>query len=345
MTGDFTIVGAGAIGAIVGVHLMRAGHSVAYIEANRAHVAAIREGGLRLTGALDAVVRPQVVLPAETGPLRQVLLAVKSRHTEDALATIAPQLAADGYVVSLQNGLEEYKIARAVGATRTIGAFLTFGGHYREPGLVVYGGPGSFRIGELDGQTTKRLETLRAALASLQPVEITPNIFGCLWAKMSLGAIYNATALVSADVSEQYGHAHYRALFARLCGEVVAVADAAGVRCEPFDGFDPAVFRPGAVADDAAIAASWDGQRRYWNRHGPGAQRTGVWRDLAIHKRKTEIDEMIGAVRKVARERAVATPLLDALTAMVHEVEDGKRELGYHNLDALIARAQTSPPM
>jgi 2-dehydropantoate 2-reductase len=341
----FTIVGAGAIGAIVGVHLMRAGHGVAYIETNRAHVAAIRDGGLRLTGALDAVVRPQVMLPEEAPPLRQVLLAVKSRHTEDALATIAPLLAPDGYVVSLQNGLEEYKIARAVGRARTIGAFLTFGGHYREPGLVVYGGPGSFRIGELDGRTTPRLEALRAAFMSLQPVEITPNIFGCLWAKMSLGAIYNATALVSADVTEQYGHAHYRALFARLCGEVVAVADAAGVRCEPFDGFDPAVFRPGAAADEAAIAASWDGQRRYWNRHGPGAQRTGVWRDLAIHKRKTEIDEMIGAVRKVAREHAVATPLLDALTAMVHEVEDGKRELGYHNLDALIVRAQTSPPM
>jgi ketopantoate reductase len=180
---------------------------------------------------------------------------------------------------------------------------------------------------------------LRAALAVLQPVDITPNIFGCLWAKMSLGAIYNATALVSADVTEQYGHARYRALFGRLCGEVVAVADAAGVRCEPFDGFDPAAFRPGAPPDDAAIGACWDGQRGYWMRHGPGAQRTGVWRDLAIHKRKTEIDEMVGAVRKVARERAVATPLLDTLTAMVHEVEDGTRTLGYHNLDALALRA------
>jgi 2-dehydropantoate 2-reductase len=278
---------------------------------------------------------PKVVLPEEAaGPLRHVLLAVKSRHTEEALKTIAPLLAADGYVVSLQNGLEEYKIARALGAERTIGAFLTFGGHYREPGLVVYGGPGSFRIGELDGHTTSRLETLRAALAVVQPVEITPNIFGCLWAKMSLGAIYYATALVNADVTEQYAEPRYRALFGRLCGEVVAVADAAGVRCEPFDGFDPEAFRPGAL-DPAAIAASWEGQRRYWRHHGPGAQRTGVWRDLAIHRRKTEIDEMIGAVRKAAQERGVATPLLDALTAMVHEVEDGARALGARNLDEL----------
>jgi len=338
VTQDFTIVGAGAIGAIAGVHLMRAGHGVEYIESNRAHVAAIRERGLRLTGAIEAVVWPRVMLPEEAGPLRHVLLAVKSRHSEEALKTIAPLLAAGGYVASLQNGLEEYKIARAVGTERTIGAFLTFGGHYREPGLVVYGGPGSFRIGELDGSTTPRLQALRTALASLQPVEITSNIFGCLWAKMSLGAIYNATALVSVDVTEQYAEARYRALFGRLCGEVVAVADAAGVRCEPFDGFDPGAFRPGAPVDEAAIAASWEGQRRYWSRHGPGAQRTGVWRDLAIHKRKTEIDEMTGAVRKVAQERGVETKLLDALTAMVHEVEDGKRALGARNLDEL-ARA------
>jgi 2-dehydropantoate 2-reductase len=335
----FTIVGAGAIGAIVGVHLIRAGHAVDFVEANADHVAAIRTHGLRLTGALEAVVHPRVALPAEAGPLNRVLLAVKSRHTVDALATIAPRLAPDGYVCSLQNGLEEYKIARAVGAGRTIGAFLTFGGHYREPGVVVYGGPGSFRIGELDGRTTARLTALRDALASLQPVEITPNVFGCLWAKMSLGAIYNATALASIDVTEQYESPRWRALFGRLCGEVVATADAAGVACEPFDGFDPNVFRPGAAADPAAIAASWDGQRRYWGAHGPGAQRTGVWRDLAIHRRKTEIDEMVGAVRAVARDKAVATPLLDALVAMVHEVEAGTRALGPENLDELAAQA------
>ena len=84
--------------------------------------------------------------PAEApDELRTVLLAVKSRHTSDALATIAPRLAGDGVVVSLQNGLEEYRIAAAVGAERTIGALLTFGGHYAEPGRIVYGGPGSFR--------------------------------------------------------------------------------------------------------------------------------------------------------------------------------------------------------
>lgn len=336
--GSYTIVGAGAIGAIVGVQLIHAGHNVDFIEANAEHVEAIRARGLRLTGALEAVVHPRVALPAEaSGPLRQVLLAVKSRHTDEAMRTIAPLLRNDGYVVSLQNGLEEYKIARAVGRERTIGAFLTFGGHYREPGLVVYGGPGSFRLGELNGETTVRLTALCDTLAVFHPVEITANIFGYLWAKMALGAIYTATALVSADVIEQYAHKKYRALFGLLCAEVVAVAEAAEVKCETFDGFDPRVFRFGAPANEAAVAASWDGQRTYWRQHGTGAQRTGIWRDLAVHHRKTEIDELLGAVRRIARERGVAVPRLDELTRLVHEIEDGKRELGWRNLDDLIA--------
>src|SRR3954453_2292934 len=201
----YTIVGAGAVGSIVGVQLSRAGHEVRFIEANRAHVEAVRRDGLQVSGALEATIRPEILLPeAVTVPLRNVLLAVKSPHTEAALAPVVPVLAADGFVVSLQNGLEEYKIARRVGPERTVGAFLTFGGHWREPGKVTYGGPGTFRVGEIDGKITDRVRALRDDLAAVQPVEATDNIFGYLWGKMALGAIYFGTALTDSDVTELY---------------------------------------------------------------------------------------------------------------------------------------------
>ncbi len=332
----FTIVGAGAIGAIVGVHLLRAGHEVTFVEANRAHVEAMRRDGLRLTGALEAVVKPTVLLPTEVGgTLSRVLLAVKSRHTVPALEPLARWLADDGYVVSLQNGLEEYKIAGLVGEARTIGAFLTFGGHYHAPGEIVYGGRGSFKIGEPDGRMSARLEPLRDVLSALQPVEITDNIFGFLWAKMALGAVYTGTALVSADVPDIYDHAAYREMLGSLAGEVVAVAEAVGVRPEDFDGFDPKVFRPGRAPDADAIAAAWQGQRQYWQQHD--TPRTGIWRDLAVHKRETEVDHLIGAVVERAREQGVPVPRLEALVELVHAVERGTAELGWHNLDALVA--------
>ncbi len=332
----FTIVGAGAIGGIVGVNLIRTGHDVSFIESNRPHVEAIRAGGLHLGGALEMTVRAPILLPEEaTAPLGRVLLAVKARHTEQALQPLAHLLTPAGYVVSLQNGLEEYKIAAMVGEARTIGAFLTFGGHYRAPGEIVYGGPGSFRLGELDGSNTPRLDELRDALAAVQPVEITANIFGFLWGKMALGAIYFATALVSADVPAIYARESFRIAFGSLAAEVVMVAEASGVAVEAFDGFDPNAFRFGGPPNPAGIAASWDGQRRYWGRH-PGA-RTGVWRDLATHKRPTEVEEQVGTIVRLAARHGIAVPRLIALVRMIHEAENGMRELGWHNLDELVA--------
>ncbi|MEX2541980.1 MAG: 2-dehydropantoate 2-reductase [Trueperaceae bacterium] len=332
----YTIVGAGAIGGILGAHLIEAGCDVTFVEENREHVEAISSSGLRVSGARDLTVSARAVTPDEvSGPLGRVLLAVKSRHTEQALATIGPLLAPNGYVVSLQNGLEEYKIARAVGEGRTIGAFLTFGGHYLKPGEVVYGGSGSFRTGELDGERTERIERLRDDLSALQNVELTGNIFGFLWAKMALGAIYFATALVSEDVPDQMEDRRYRSLFANLAGEVVAVAAAAGVELESFDGFDPQVFRFGKPRESREADAAWAAQRAYWLRHSQ--RRTGVWRDLSIHKRPTEVHGLVGAVMGVAEEQGVPVPRLHGLVRLVQGVERGELELGRHNLETLIA--------
>jgi 2-dehydropantoate 2-reductase len=336
MAEPFTIIGAGAIGGIVGAHLHRAGHDIVFVESNRDHVAAIRRDGLRLSGALEATIHAPVLLPEEVrGRLHRVLLAVKARHTEAALAPVAGLLAEDGCVVSLQNGLEEYKIAAMVGATRTIGAYLTFGGHYRGPGDIVYGGPGSFRLGEMDGRSTARVRELRDILECVQPVQVTDNIFGFLWTKMALGAVYFATALVSADVPDIYANAVCREMLGSLAAEVVAVAAARGVRVEECDGFDPKVFRIGRPGDPAAMAASWDGQFRYWSGHG--STRTGVWRDLAQHHRPTEVEEQVGTVVRMGETNGTDVPRLRVLVRMIHEVEEARRQLGWHNLDELVA--------
>jgi 2-dehydropantoate 2-reductase len=334
--GEFTIVGAGAIGAIIGGALIEAGHDVRFIEANRDHVAAVRARGLRLSGYREARVEAPIATPDEADwPLRQVLLAVKSPHTLEALRPLAGRLAPDGFVVSLQNGLEEYRIAELIGASRTIGAFLTFGGHYKAPGEIMFGGPGEFRIGEIDGAMTPRILALRDTFAALQHVAATDNIFGFLWSKTVLGAIYFATATTDSDVVDLYAVPRYRALFGSLAGEVVAVAEARQVRLETFDGFDPTVFRPGITPDPAAIAAAWAGQNHYWTSHKN--TRTGVWRDLAIHKRKTEVDRLIAPVIEMGRAHGIATPRVSRLVAIIHEIESGGRPLGLQNLDAIEA--------
>ena len=325
MTRRFLIVGAGAIGAITGVHLARAGHAVEFAEANQAHVEAVRRDGLRLSGALEATIRPEIAAPEDiSGQYDSILLAVKARHTNDALPLLRRVLAPDGCVVSLQNGLEEYKLADALGANRVIGAYLTFGGFYVEPGHVKYGGTGSFKLGELDGRFSERLSDFVRTLSVQQPVQATDNIFGFLWAKMALGAVYFGTAITDLDVPDVYADADRRAVLSTLCGETVAVAEKLGVAVETTDGFDPKAFRLGS-RDTEAQAASWDAQRRYWGGHDNA--RTGIWRDLAIHKRPTEIDGLIDEVIRLADVNSVPVPHLKRLSETVHAMERGEKPL------------------
>jgi len=324
------VVGSGAIGAIVGFHLLKSGRETHFVDANKDHVRAVRESGLRVSGTIDETLPATIMTPTEVrGRYPVVLLAVKAPHTLEALPMVSAALDPGGCVVSLQNGLEEYKIADAVGAERTIGAYLTFGGFYVEPGHVKYGGTGSFKIGEIDGSRSRRVAELANMLSTQQPVDVTTNIFGFLWAKMALGAVYFGTAVVDADVVDIYDHAQAREILGRLCSEVVAVADAMQVMIETSDSFDPQAFRA-AGHDSANVATSWEAQRAYWNSHDN--KRTGVWRDLAIHKRPTEVDFQIKPVIELAQERGVAVPHLRRLYDVVKTIEDGSQPLSMQAL-------------
>src|SRR5262245_59674274 len=102
---QITIVGAGAIGGSIGAHLARAGLPVTLCDASVEHVAAINRRGLAIQGwAENFSVKVPAILPdGLRDPLEVVLLAVKAQHTATAMDTIAPLLADDGVVVSLQN--------------------------------------------------------------------------------------------------------------------------------------------------------------------------------------------------------------------------------------------------
>src|SRR6185436_1112333 len=112
-----TIYGAGAIGGITGARLARAGHDVLLVDKAEDHVSAMNSRGLTIDSREGSVTIPvRAILPRQLGTnLDLVLLAVKSQDTPGALEVLAPRLAADGTIVSLQNGLNEELIALAVG--------------------------------------------------------------------------------------------------------------------------------------------------------------------------------------------------------------------------------------
>jgi 2-dehydropantoate 2-reductase len=331
-----TVVGAGAIGGVTGASLARAGHDVLLVDQAADHVAAMQAGGLTIVTPDGAwTVQVRAVTPSALPPtLDLVLLAVKAQHTAAAVDAIAPRLSARGMVVSLQNGLNEPLIAARVGAERTLGCLVNWAADWVAPGRIQHGGVGTFAIGELDGELSPRVKELAELLAAVTPVQVTTNIAGYKWAKHVYGALLVATALVDAHVYDvvQRSPAVQRTLVA-LVGEGMAVAEAEGVRLEAFDEFDPAWYRAALAGDAEAVARGMAAISRFYRGHTK--TKTGIWRDLVVRKRKTEVEAHLGATLERAGRHGLHTPLTRRLLQLIGEIEAGRRAMAWANLDDL----------
>ena len=274
------------------------------------------------------------------GKFDTIFLCTKAPDTASAAEALKPHLADDGCVVSLQNGLNEQVIAAKVGDKRTIGAFINFGADYLSPGVVTYAGRGAVVIGELDGRKTPRIERLHGLLKKFdERAVLTANIWGYLWSKLAYGALLFATALTNDSIADVLASPKHRALLIALGREVEAVGVKSGVKLEAFDGFDPAAFLPGAslAAANASLDALVAFNRRSAKSH------SGIWRDLAVRKRKTEVAAQLAPVAETGRQRGIPTPLTSRLTELILEIEDGRRAQGWAALEALDAAREGAP--
>jgi len=140
-----------------------------------------------------------------------------------------------------------------------------------------------------------------------------------------------ATALTNDSIADALARPEYRALYIALAREILAVALARGVHPEAFDGFDPAAYLPDAPA--GAAEQSLD-QLVAHNRKSAKTH-SGIWRDLAVRKRPTEVDAQLGIVVSLGAEAGVPAPLTSTVVKLIHEIERGERAQSLDALDAL----------
>jgi 2-dehydropantoate 2-reductase len=308
----YVVLGCGAIGGTVAAGLALAGHDVLVSDADPAVVDAINAAGLRIEGPVEQfTAHPRAVRPADLpdpidGP---VLLAVKAHHTAAAAAVLTGRLHGDAFVVSLQNGLTLDVVASAVGADRVVEAVVNFGADVLEPGVVLRGNRGTFMIGELDGRPSERVAALVADIAD---AEATTEVLRYAWAKEAYGAMLFATAVSDLPIYAVFEDPSYRPLLKSVAAEVLAQAPVTPL---PLDGFDAADL-DGSLDRLAAF-----------NRQSAKTH-SGIYRDLAIRHRPTEV-------------RAILRPLRGFLLRRIEElivaIEDGKRTCTRANLDLLAA--------
>lgn len=340
MPAPVLIWGAGAIGGSVGAWLKRAGHDVTFVDVVPDHVAAIQNSahGLRITGPVEEfTITAPARMPAEvSGKWPRIFLAVKAHNTEAATHALAPFLADDGYVLSLQNGLNENIIAGIVGAARTIGAFINFAADWMAPGEIMFGNRGAVVLGELDGAISPRLQALHVLMSDFEPDAIvTSDIWAYLWGKLGYGAMLFAQALGEAGIAACLTRPDLLDLWRQLAAEAIGVAVAEGVQPRGFNGYEVDAFRAGAsrAAARASVTAMADLYRGSTKTH------SGVWRDLWVRKRRTEVDVQIAPIAEHGARHGIGCPATRNLVDMIHEAEQGKRGMSDDNLLELAKRS------
>ncbi|WP_433280485.1 amidase family protein [Pseudonocardia xinjiangensis] len=308
----FTVLGSGAIGGTVGAHLSRSGHDVLFCDADPAHVAAIEADGLRITGPVDEfTVWAPAVLPAGLPELVDgvVLVAVKGHHTAAAAEVLRGRLAPGAVVVSMQNGLTADLLSGVVGRDRLLACFVNFGADVVGPGVVMQANVATFRIGELDGRMTDRLRELAGVLPYAEP---TGDILGYLWAKQAYGALLFTGAVSDLSIADSLEDPQFRPLMLAVAREVLAQSPVIPM---PFDGFDPADL-PGSLRRLVAV-----------NR-GSAKSHSGIYRDLAVRNRRTEVDVQLVPL---------TGPLTGYVAELIRAIERGERVCEVANLELLAA--------
>src|SRR6266704_2431462 len=316
------IIGAGAIGSVVGGMLTKAGHDVTLIDQWPEHVEAMKQPGLRLSGTCGEHLVPVKALHIHEmqgirEPFDAIFISVKSYDTEWATSMALAHLREPGgVVVDFQNGINDERVAAVAGRERTLGCVITISAGMYEAGHAIRTDRGSmgFKVGEHDGKDTT-------------------NLWGERWSKLAVNCMVNPISGLSGfDSAEARTDRVPRRIAVFTAAEVIQVGRARGYEVEPIysiatQRFVDATEGKGLDEDEADMAR--DAKSRVGGR-------PSMLQDV-MKGRRTEINYLNGYVAEQGRQVGVKTPLNDRIVELVNAPGVGLLKPDPKNLDPLWA--------
>jgi len=317
------IIGAGAIGGVLGARLALAGETVTFIEANPAHAEAIRSQGMRVQSEGDDIVARDVKVSAtfdDAGPQDLVIIAVKAHQISRLVPGIRRLFGPDTIVMTVQNGVPWWYFFRnggphegrtiaavdpdgtidaAIERERIIGCIVYPAGEVVAPGVVRVVDGNRFSVGELDGSHSERVEALaamlnRAGFKSYVLDDIRAEIWLKLWGNLSFNPI---SALTHGTLAGICRNPQTRTLAAAMMGEAQQIGEKLGI-----------VFRHTI-------------EKRIAGAEGVGEHKTSMLQDVEAG-RPLEIDALVGAVIELGKLTETPTPHIDSVYACVTLLND-----------------------
>lgn len=329
------VMGAGAMGTVLGALLTEQGNDVILIDNFPATVDALNRKGACITGVLEKTVPVKAITPDRMeGTYDLVFLLVKTTRNQEALSALLPHLGPDSVVCTLQNGYPEYEVAGIVGESRTIGGTLRWGSTNLGPGTArltnsIAEVAQAFDIGELDGRITPRIERVASILSPLGETVISTDLAASRWIKLmhncAMSGVSTALGSVFTDVIFNDKGLTCCVYAAQ---EVVRVARLCGVEKLQGYGIDPELIGGFATREELETA------KNAFKEHYKGftKSRASMLQDL-MKGVPCEIRSLNGFVSAKGREVGYPTPFNDTVVSIITGIEAGELPLSFDNLD------------
>lgn len=325
------VVGAGAIGGITAAYLKQGGQDVTLV-CKHQDIATLASGrGLHITGVKgEATVSVPSVAAVEElhGLFGLALIATKAYDMPATAKALLPYLTRDALVLSLQNGICTDALAAIVGPLRTVGCVIGWGATMHSPAELEMTSTGEFIIGRIQGESST-LAPVKRALELVTPTEISENIFAELYSKLIVNScITSLGAICGLKLGAMLKKRQARAIFLAIIAEAMAVAAAMNLRVPPFGGkldYYGLMRGNGLAARLRRHATIYAVGLKYKNLKSSSLQ-------SLERGRPTEIDYFNGYIARKGQELGVPCPVNLRLTAMVKEIENGKRAIRPENL-------------
>jgi len=301
------MIGIGAMGSLYSALLARAGVQVQCYDTWQAHVHAIQNNGLRLSGITgDFTIK--VAATANVDDLAKAdlcIVQVNTNQTEEAARIAAIVMDKEGFCLTLQNGIGNIeKLSDELGRERVLGGLSYHSAAMREPGHVAHTHAGPTWLGELGGARTERLTALENTLisAEFEPC-IVDDIEGFIWGKFIHNCSINAIcAAAGIRVGEIPMYRSADTFQTKIIDEVLAVVKAKGITV-PED--DPKT----AIKKFCAVKFNRPSMLQH--------MQSG---------RQTEINALNGVVVNEGRKLGIPTPFNEALTLLVRAMDERNHE-------------------
>ena len=326
------IYGAGSLGTILGAFISKAGVPVELINRNKAHVEALKTQGAQVVGTMQFCQPVIAYTPDEmSGQYDILFLMTKQQHNAEVVQMLKNYLAADGVLVTFQNGLPEMQIAEVLGEERVLGSTVAWGATLQSPGVCeLTSEPDalSFSLGAISEKRSKHFAKVKELLELMGTVDVEENFLGTRWSKLLINASFSGmSAVLGCTFGEAAGPKESRKVVQAIIKECIDVCQKGGIHIEPVQGKD--IVKLLNYTNPLKKAFSFFIIPIAIRKHAK--LKASMLQDLEKGK-LTEVDAINGAVSEYGRKVGFPTPVNDKVVEIIHQIEKGELKPGFENL-------------